>query len=301
LLLFLVASMVISTAHATVIPNGLSHNSLNFNGVQINGVQINGVQINGVQINGIQLNGIQLNGLSTNQLTSNALTFNGLYFNDTALGNVNFSSVSSKDVNGPPTIDLVHYLVVCSLPAGQQWTAQYADEAVQYNGGFGLAPYYVDRPLSVIEQGWMSACLLAHVNAFGKHILISVRNDPKVGASPSEMQDFPVFEGAFFGSLFSPNVTAFSCQGEPEIQALGESPDRQWRACTDFFHDNCPHSIGYCADYCSIYTPKFGFARCDFNGTEYDQVLNVYLRASGGRIQQSLIVLVIVVISSIFF
>jgi len=287
--------------NGVLIPNGLTLNGLSTNSLTYNGISHNSLSFNGAVFNGLTLNGLTLNGLSTNALTVNALSGNGLSFNDTALGAVNFSSISSKDVNGPSTIDLVHYLVVCSLPLGQQWTVQYADEAVQYNGGFGLAPNYLDRPLSAIEQGWMSACLLAHVNAFGKHILISVRNDPKVGADPSEMQDFPVFEGAFFGSLFTPNVTAFSCQGEPEIQALGDSPDRQWRACTDFFHDNCPYSIGYCADYCSIYTPKFGFARCEFNGTEYDQVLNVYLRASGGRIQQSLIVLVIVVIFSIFF
>jgi len=65
------------------------------------------------------------------------------------------------------------YLVRCALPAelilyaDQEWTR------FTFPGGLGLAPRWVDEAMTPSEERWVSACLLAHVNYFGKHVLVS--------------------------------------------------------------------------------------------------------------------------------
>jgi len=260
---------------------------------------------NGHGINGIDLNGGTWNGFTWNEFNWNGgsynggNTWNGLYFNNTALNDLHLSNFSVQDNATVPLLGLLKYLVTCALPGDETWTARLKDISTQFKGNLGLAPNYDTAPLTRNDEEWVSACLLAHVNAFGRHILISVRNAPKIGSTPEERKQFPVYEGAFFGNMFHPNATAFSCQGTPAPQALAESEDRQWRVCTET-HPNCPYSVGYCADHCTGYEAFDGYSQCTYNGTTHDEVLNVYLsyetvdsENSAARLGQMLFMLVL--------
>src|SRR5262249_53524270 len=65
------------------------------------------------------------------------------------------------------------YLVRCALPAE---LALYTDQdgtRFTFPGGLGLAPRWVDEAMTPSEERWVSACLLAHVNAVGTSVPIS--------------------------------------------------------------------------------------------------------------------------------
>jgi hypothetical protein len=85
------------------------------------------------------------------------------------------------------------------------------------------------------EERWVSACLLAHVNYFGKHVRISIRATgiavPELEASAEEQQTYTIFEGGFFGNLFAPAPVAYTCQGT-RTPAQAQDPILQDRVCT---------------------------------------------------------------------
>jgi len=279
-------------------PNGVDMNGINPNGVDMNGLNPNGVDINGIRLNGIRLNGVRMNGeMNGIPLDSSQNPTYWNEFNNSALGDAPISQLSLKNNATQPIMSLFHYLVLCALPEGKTWTARLADGSETFNGQFNLAPNYIDTPLTLVEQEWMSACLLSFVNALGEHVLISLRDSEKIPATdPNEIEQFETYEGSFFGNLFRQDSGAFSCQGTPEPQAIAESSDRRLRVCTDE-HENCPQTIGYCADHCRSFTYQYGYGSCSFNGTNYDQVVNVFLRtnSASGIVNHLLIVLLFIV------
>jgi hypothetical protein len=126
------------------------------------------------------------------------------------------------------------YLVRCALPEGVEVVTQQGAERFTFPGRIGLAPRWVSEALTPREERWISACLLAHVNAFGKPVPISLRahppSVPALQASAEEQQAFTIFEGGFFGNLFTPVPVAYACRGErpPEHAA---DPVLQDRVC----------------------------------------------------------------------
>jgi hypothetical protein len=177
--------------------------------------------------------------------------------------------------------DQLKYLVRCALPADVTVYTQQGAERFTFAGGLGLAPRWLDAAMTPSEERWVSACLLAHVNHFGKHILVSMRaTPPPVPAleSPAdEQQSFTIFEGGFFGNLFLPEPVAYTCRGE-RTPAQASDPILQDRVCTQrtgkTTADGMPVTVchflftGHCEDPVSF----------TVNGTYYSEVIFVYLK-----------------------
>jgi hypothetical protein len=127
------------------------------------------------------------------------------------------------------------YLVRCALPEGIELYTQQGADRFTFPGWMGLAPRWVSEPLTPREERWVSACILAHVNAFGKHVQISVRATsppvPALEASDEERQAFSLFEGGFFGNLFAPDPVAYTCLGARTPEEA-QDPVLQARVCT---------------------------------------------------------------------
>ena len=89
-------------------------------------------------------------------------------------------------------------LVRCALPAAVTLYAEHDGTRVTFPGGLGLAPRWVDEALTPSEERWVSACLLAHVNAFGTSVLVSMRATPPptpaLAVSDAESRRCSLFE-----------------------------------------------------------------------------------------------------------
>lgn len=78
------------------------------------------------------------------------------------------------------------------------------------------------------HQQWVSACLVARTNESGDELEIFVEGDDLMlgfGTDPA----FPMYEGAFFGNVFTDPVSKHACRGSAEGVAAAE---QQGRSCT---------------------------------------------------------------------
>ena len=118
----------------------------------------------------------------------------------------------------PKKSQLLEYLVSCALPQGVELKTDTGDGAQRFSGSLGLAPNWLNRGLTTSEQPWVSACILARTNLFGKRIEISMRAlDPAPAgllAPKKEWEEFIIHEGAFFGNIFASKPRAFACLGK---------------------------------------------------------------------------------------
>ena len=129
---------------------------------------------------------------------------------------------------------LMKYTVGCALPLG---TKVEIDGQV-YHGSLGLAPAWQDAPLQQRERDLISSCLLARVNALGVSVQISLRGGtynqkkfPSLRANAAERNRFSLFEGAFYGDLFSEHPQAFVCLGDTSARAI-EALRQKQRLCS---------------------------------------------------------------------
>jgi hypothetical protein len=112
---------------------------------------------------------------------------------------------------------LLSYVMKCALGGGDALTVQHQGTSFVFDGGVGLAVNWKAGALSAPEKRWVSACLLAHSNAFGHKVPISLRgNHPALATTADEEAQYPVEEGAFYGDLFAAQAGAapmFACSG----------------------------------------------------------------------------------------
>jgi hypothetical protein len=141
----------------------------------------------------------------------------------------------------------------------------------------------VDEAMTPSEERWVSACLLAHVNYFGKPVLVSMRAIPPpvpaLAVAADEQQTFTLFEGGFFGNLFTPEPVAYACQGT-HTPAQARDPIFQERICTQETGETtaagtpitaCRFLLtGHCEEPASVRV----------HGTLYTEVIFTYLRPS---------------------
>ncbi len=175
------------------------------------------------------------------------------------------------------------YLVRCALPAEVALYADIAGERFTFPGSIGLAPRWLTEAMTPSEERWVSACLLAHVNYFGKHVRISTRatgvSVPELEASIDEQQTYTIFEGGFFGNLFLPEPVAYTCRGE-RSPAQARDPILQDRVCTQ--EAGTTTAAGTPVTVCHFLLT----GRCEdpssftVNGTLYSEVVFVYLKPS---------------------
>ncbi len=141
----------------------------------------------------------------------------------------------------------------------------------------GLAPAWLQRGLNLAEQHWVSACMLARTNYFGKHIEISMRapntDFDSLQITQNEEEDFIIFEGGFFGNIFLENPVGFVCQGDQiddEILKL--------RVCTAEARTSIPS--GEKLSLCNFII----VGNCDqkpsftMGGVEYSEIIRVFLK-----------------------
>jgi hypothetical protein len=127
------------------------------------------------------------------------------------------------------------YLVRCALPEHIALFVQHGPDRFTFQGSLGLAPHWLYEAMTPSEERWVSACLLAHVNYFGKSVPISLRvkspDVPALAVSEQEQQTFSIFEGGFFGNLFLSEPVAYTCQGDRTL-AHARDPVLHDRVCT---------------------------------------------------------------------
>ncbi|WP_239325744.1 hypothetical protein [Epibacterium sp. Ofav1-8] len=115
---------------------------------------------------------------------------------------------------------VLQYTVECALPNGDTAFGVHDGTRYEFAGAIGIAPEWREGPLPKPKQLDLTACLLARTNAFGVSVAISLRSEsgglaalPMFAASQEEHEDFPLWEGAFFGNIFDPNPVAYACTG----------------------------------------------------------------------------------------
>jgi hypothetical protein len=160
------------------------------------------------------------NRLSVNRLSVNSLTMAGL---------ANIPLSGDPDVNSLLATEegreLLSYIVRCALAEGDALYATVEGVEYVFDGLIGLAPNWHEQAFSADEKGWMSACLLAHVNNFGLVVPISLRGaHPALAVTPEEIAGYTHAEGGFYGDLFREDQVMYAClgwdpQGEPEDQS----------------------------------------------------------------------------------
>jgi hypothetical protein len=253
--------VVLSAVHASAGSSG--------NGVHLNGVALNGVSQRGMgKPDGLRDSGAQ--GVATPQAEMPATTIP----RQVELADPSLASTVAKRTQ-------LTYLVRCALPEDIALYAQRGTERFTFQGQMGLAPRWLFEPMTPSEERWVSACLLAHVNAVGKHVLVSMRATPPpvpaLAVSGDEQQTFSIFEGGFFGNLFTPEPVAYTCRGEHTLVQASD-PVLQERLCTqktgETAADGQPITVcrfrltGRCEDASSFLV----------DGTRYAEVIFIYLR-----------------------
>jgi hypothetical protein len=245
-------------------PEDLSPESLSLDSASQELASINGLSANGLSANGLSANGLSANGLSANGLSANGLStvaFKSWFTQDPAHANM-----------------LMTYVVRCAVPAGQSrsFTHPQTGQTYTWAGGLGLAPDWSSgHPPNNNEQQVVTACLLAHVNRYGRHVTISILGLNAWGHSipfhPSELATYKVREACFFGNLFTPNSLFFGVdrpvtnEGEYLTRACGamDSGAGSTNQCAPL------QFVGQCSQYCTPGASSSFYSSCTFNGVSY--------------------------------
>lgn len=224
---------------------------------------------NGLSANGLSYNGLSANGLSYNGLSANGLSYNGL----------SASVFTQWFTQNPALADMVMtYVVRCAVSAGlsRSYTNSQTGHTYTWMGGLGLAPDWANgNPINYNEQQVVTACLLAHVNRYGRHVPISVLGLNAWGLAvpftPSELVTYSVHEACFFGNLFTPNSLFFGAD-----QPVNNEGEYLTRACGALGSGHGSDGqcaplrfVGQCSHLC---TPQLGapfYASCTFQGVGY--------------------------------
>lgn len=133
-------------------------------------------------------------------------------------GEVVLAAATAATLASPAGRDLLKYVATCALPDG--------DELVvggdRFAGFYGLAPAWATEPCGPACQHWVSACLLAHVNADGRPFPISLRGDhPGLRVEPEALEAFTVREAAFYGNVFQRRSYACWASSDDELYLTG--------------------------------------------------------------------------------
>ncbi len=226
---------------------------------------------------------------SNNRLALNRLALNRLALNRLALNRLALNGVIPSGLEGGAARELLateggrellRYVVQCALKHDDALRGTIDGQTYEFPGLLGLVPKWKDDPLSQDEQQLMSACLLAHVNALGVSVSISVRGRHAVSSTEEERRAYPVYEGTFLGQVFDgETMKAYSCQGSASEAAEAHSHDRAQRRCTDGAEACAIVSLGRCRDVCERRDEGQGWSECWANGVFYEKTISVYLFA----------------------
>ena len=166
---------------------------------------------------GEEVGEVRQNALTNNALTNNALTNNALSNAALAGGALSSGALSTTALsNDGIGLQLLKYMIRCAIPSGvclnvptaatdPDVPAECSGGSCQFCGNLGLVPGWQNNALSVTEERWVSACLLAHVNLNGVSVPISARDSEAGYLAPAkapETNNFSAPEAAFYGNVF---------------------------------------------------------------------------------------------------
>jgi len=182
--------------------------------------------------------------------------------------------------------EFLTYLVACALAEDQGTFVMVDGVRYDFRGSFGIAPQWLDRPLTEIEQRWLTAAILARTNFFGVEVIISMRHPgtqgvealPWLEISEQERTEFTLCEGDFFGNIFiDPPVKCVAVA--PRTPAEQAAPVLKWRLGTQIdpdadLIDGKPLSL---CDF--VIVGNIGDPDAHrYLGIQYDQYVRVYLK-----------------------
>ncbi|TKD07854.1 hypothetical protein [Polyangium fumosum] len=128
------------------------------------------------------------------------------------------AAIESPSVRGRLARMFLSYAVGCALGPEQAFVFSWTDlhgvvHNESYRGIAGLAPSWEQAPLDEAGQQWVSACLGARTNRYGRAVEISMQGSADAFAEPAdeEVQEFIYEEGAFWGNLFLPQPYLRTC------------------------------------------------------------------------------------------
>lgn len=178
---------------------------------------------------------------------------------------------------------LLKYTVQCALPKGDHVLVRRDGRDIILSGSLGLAPQWKRAPMTAIDQRWMTACILARMNAFGVTVKLSLRADHDAlrRVDSAERRRYTYDEGAFYGNLFADPPVLYACSG---AGGASRAPTKRLRVCTQpprpgETENRCGMTMtGACAEVCE--TQDGIHRRCLGGGTRYDEVLTVFLETS---------------------
>ncbi len=217
------------------------------------------------------------NIVSTNIISTNIISTNRIASHRVSQSELVLDSSSALETT-PDGRVMLRYLVRCALGDGDVVVAEHAGTSYRFPGLFGLAPDWEHRALDAGEKRLISACMVAHVKAFGLSVTISVRSPGAVGADGDESREYAVYEGTFFGQIFAGGPEMYSCVGDDPEVAGAISVDRALRVCSDPGPECAVSSLGRCRDACDTRTADAGWRDCWAGGIRYGETMSTYLR-----------------------
>jgi hypothetical protein len=226
-------------------------------------------------------NRLVYNRLVYNRLVYNRLVYNSLIYNRLADNRLLLVSLDSDPIEATAEgRDLLVYIARCAFVEGDVLVASHEGQTYEFPGLLGLAPEWEHEGLSPSKQRLISACLLAHVNAFGTSVLVSLRSQGHIPSDADERRNFPVYEATFFGQVFGEDaLLTYVCQGDDQEIALAHSFSRTLRVCSDGTDECGIVSLGRCRDICEQRLHRQGWIGCYADGQRYDETISSYLLA----------------------
>jgi len=196
----------------------------------------------------IPTNGLVLDVALAAQLPTGAL--GAVAGNDVVVSNALFETAGGKE--------LMKYVAICALPSDQ--TLVVGGE--RFDGFYGLAKQWPTAGCSDLAcQRWVSACLLAHANATGTPVAISLRADTVTTFALEAQQQagFTYQEAAYYGNVFQHEL--FACMGSDTFYNTGGGADSQK------FADGRICGLGACGlvgtGICAPIAPPYDTGACD--------------------------------------
>lgn len=172
---------------------------------------------------------------------------------------------------------LLGYLARCALRANESVTLADSNNVRHSFGGLvGLVPGWSQRALTASDGRWISACLLAHANAYGMNVDIALHGDH------ATLQDLPPTgftqqEAGFYGDLFQA-ATAFACLGSSpsDPEATAQRICGRSEACHFAILGDCePASM---TSVCHGGPRAYNGCKTEDLGVTLDEVITVYAR-----------------------
>ena len=218
------------------------------------------------------------------RLALTGLLFAGVLFDGAPSGEGARRKGAPVDARSQRSVQLTTYMVSCALGEGESLTLPVADETRSFEGRFGLAKTWWSGHVSLEDQRWMTACLLARTNLFGRKVLVSLRGaHPNLRTGAGTPEPRSIEEGAFYGNLFAEAERAYACLGAREP---ANSPELASRVCAEQEGSSSRTRCGFvyagrCSDVCELDPSGSFHRRCSGGGRLYDEVITVHLpRAS---------------------